>query len=1590
MAILSQEHHACAEHIPDLQAQLRKSGWSCAVVRAVQTELGGRSAGVAVLTPSHVAAGVDPKLALDLSPTGSEGRLAALWVQQIALGGILALSGYLHDGEQGSLRNVELLSAAVNAAQAGGCPGILGIDGQQSPEELLKWAPPMLEKEDAFVASSAGPTHFPGVGSCRCLDYFIVSRSLADAVVTVDTISEIRHLSGGRDITVSAKPHHVVQIKLKKDFQPLLLTSLKAPRAFPRQKPIGCARQPATVRNWEEEATVSEKADRNTAMQRISNKWAAVVAAVEEELCGVCDSTGKEHRGRAQGISVAQRPALPRRAAGSLGQMGQAEYAVVWGANRLRELLVLSEKHASSQPFTDGQWLQWERLVRKVCSPSAPVCGDEQRWDYITAVLQAHRMNPREARSALRITSNWAAALVNKQARARTLRRNASWQEWKRTLSMAGGPGGAPFTFLRRTEQDPELVVRCGGSRSASPQAVLQQDFQAWNALWQKLSCHGTTPWRTDNLDEGNLVPLSPLRHEVLRTASRTFKTSTGAGADGLVPSQLSWLSDALLGEIGQLLEKCEEAGCWPSQTALSLIHLIPKATGGRRPIGVLNALIRLWERVRKESVDEWRRTCSRDYDWMSPGRGAERSVWAQALYEEAAAAKGLATASIYIDLVKAFEQVILSQVWHRGRVHGMPVKILALSLEACAFTRRLTYKGAVSEPAETYTAILAGSGRATDLLLLALMDSIDGIMMERELSATRATLRCFTIVDDIRFVVEGEEEVVAEKLPKLAKRAVLALEEHLHMSVSRDSGHVQGKTVVQASSNKLGAHIRPRVARLGIRVVSKVKNLGVHFVAGGKRGYSNPVAAQRFKAGLKKIGRAKALGRNARRQAISSVLTPSFTYGANAVTCPSGLVRQLRVQSARAIGPIAGRSTSARLLLEGMDTGEALATKTTMAWVNGLWDQIVEPSVMQRAWQHACAHNLWDDRRGRGSVAGAAAYLGHVEKLGWTTPSFDSLRTRQGILLYIGDGPPPNGTYPAAPTLVKKFIGDEYEQQAMLASTVGKDLSDLSGLRGYPWDDEQALLAISALESEGEQQGRHDLQSPALEERRKAAMLWRRRRYEQQEDAPVPWLWPIRVAMKAAKRAGPHAAAASIRAMAEGGWPTQFRLRCQRQAEHALCSCKQAVGTLRHKLSQCPLSEELRQQHLPVWLLQSCKREPWNPLFSRGVPARPRAAPIPSDLQWQDKHPSVQQCVATGDVYTDGSSIGSFWRARRGGWASVAIDDRGRRLWTKFGTVGGPNISSHRAELRAVMETLKIAQPPQHIHTDNQAVVDGVGRGRGWCVRSKSADADLWRTVWDLLDAAKKRGEVCVSKVKAHTGWYDLLQRKIDPRSQYGNLLADSAAKEAAARSEKEAPTASFRAQTRPALAWIRWIIKYIAGWISDTEAAASPSSFGKVKGEVAVPFQFGESYMKHELWQIGGEITCRRCGLRRASTDERRFAAERCAGAAAGRAAAQASGNINFVWSRFALASAELASRGGRRITNGVPPKWMIDRGGLKEASSSQQHLQAMRDYLNGASASEPCPPWLGPPAWMPPPLGSTLGAGRRSPPPRSGMPS
>ena len=87
-----------------------------------------------------------------------------------------------------------------------------------------------------------------------------------------------------------------------------------------------------------------------------------------------------------------------------------------------------------------------------------------------------------------------------------------------------------------------------------------------------------------------------------------------------------------------------------------ALIHLIPKPTERRRPIGLLAALPRIWERLRKPDLLQWRQKCSREYNWITKSKGSERAVWAHSVEEEAARFEGRTSTAVLVDLVKAFE----------------------------------------------------------------------------------------------------------------------------------------------------------------------------------------------------------------------------------------------------------------------------------------------------------------------------------------------------------------------------------------------------------------------------------------------------------------------------------------------------------------------------------------------------------------------------------------------------------------------------------------------------------------------------------------------------------------------------------------------------------------------------------------------------------------------------------------------------------------------------------------------------------------------------------------------------------------------
>ncbi len=232
-AVLLQEHHAQAGEVADLQAGAEASGWTTAVTAATQGSGGGASAGAAVAVPAHRQWGCPQNQRWDFSPKGSPGRITAMWVRACTTVGLLIISVYGWDKEGMSPRNIALLEAALALAHSFGCPWLIGGDLNVCPDELMAAAWRLLERAGAVVRAPPRPTHYPGKGEARVLDFFLVDSRIDSAVLGVD-INEV----------VAGKPHRAVSIRLRRGACGGLVQTIRPPRAVPRERPIGCPRQP--------------------------------------------------------------------------------------------------------------------------------------------------------------------------------------------------------------------------------------------------------------------------------------------------------------------------------------------------------------------------------------------------------------------------------------------------------------------------------------------------------------------------------------------------------------------------------------------------------------------------------------------------------------------------------------------------------------------------------------------------------------------------------------------------------------------------------------------------------------------------------------------------------------------------------------------------------------------------------------------------------------------------------------------------------------------------------------------------------------------------------------------------------------------------------------------------------------------------------------------------------------------------------------------------------------------------------------------------------------------------------------------------
>ena len=264
---------------------MRGKGWNAKLNRAVKTTDGGVSAGVAIMTKRHI--GMDPS-ANDFIKARYRSRISCAWVGTAKKGGFYLLSVYLWTSEGMSQRNAELLDEIERVTKLLRAPWVLGGDLNMNPQSLEDWA----KRVRATIRCTTAPT-------CHSnnYDYFITHRSMADAVVGTQLITDL----GGR-------PHYGTRLLITAKDTDDLVWTLKKPRQIPSRLPSGCKQH---VPSYSESKNLIGKPTK----ERISNALKQWYDMAESEFMDMMSLSAEEavpFTGRSDGARFVQKPISSR------------------------------------------------------------------------------------------------------------------------------------------------------------------------------------------------------------------------------------------------------------------------------------------------------------------------------------------------------------------------------------------------------------------------------------------------------------------------------------------------------------------------------------------------------------------------------------------------------------------------------------------------------------------------------------------------------------------------------------------------------------------------------------------------------------------------------------------------------------------------------------------------------------------------------------------------------------------------------------------------------------------------------------------------------------------------------------------------------------------------------------------------------------------------------------------------------------------------------------------------------------------------------------------------------------------------------
>ena len=1360
------------------------------------------SGGVLLLPRSHLAtAAVDNALMEHVLVGQSTATRWTCMVLRTKSVSILLVFLYLFTSQGLSDQNLQIISQVLNLAALFPGEVIIGGDWNLTPHELFDC---LLVQFSGLKLVTPGDFHTCTAGPKRQIDYFLASPGIAP------------FMSCEVEFQVKWKPHLGLRVTFPARLRQFVSPKVSTPKPLP-PLPIDPDLKVHVFREdlWTRaEVFARSHIDRYSAgtgilgcnadicgaippaQIAVSKQYSEHVTAMEVYSClasGLQEHAVKPFIGRSSLPHVSLKPTiqrLPKAAQFSSPHVdlwARIECLLSWLSGDLsgvmeRHLVQPISALISLAPKIDASW-------RRNAAPNCPVSA-WQSW--ISGLSPERILNGARGYTQSRVQT-FIERAVAQRAKAISAMESDRKERFKRWLEqdLSNGAAGAHRLVKEKTYADfaPKLP-----------------EFDVWGRLWRNAAHFDTSdaevtwmdagvgffpwiPWKSqltrfflsnpvhtrfidetvaqhqndEHLEnvadlpssflqlcsgESVLGGFSAVKAQDVQSAAESYPAKKALGIDAMPVKHTATMPLEILQGTATTLNMVQLAVRWPIQIMLNLVALLPKRLGGSRAVSKTPMLYRLWSIIRSPTLKAWASEHTSGWDFAAAGRSALYSGSVRCFNNEVALASGLHASNLLWDVDKFFDSIMPRLVMQEGLRMGYPLIDLLLALRMHCAARVLVYRGFASPLMQPLLSILAGCFHSMFFARMVFDRPISRVVSDVK------TVRTTSFVDDVGQSAIGTLKRVAYDITQ-AGVAFAAGMRAIRLKISP-------KSVVVSSSPRIStivANTLKRISRVTISVDSAARDLGLWNNPSGRR--STVLQQERLrtaKVRLKKISKLAKTLRKANVLAYTGAL-PQALWGAASLGVSPSAMQSLVASTAAATGiTAAGRCPATAIsIVMGISRHPIISTSVQQVGLFlDLWNG--EHSLRALAVRHwkslheRVVHKTDDGVQVKHSmvVGPVTATISLLTSQGWNLADPGRWTDPSGFQWT----PDPNADKLPFLRLVERFAAADIWKAAD-ASWCGLGLSS-----GVCW---QATLALRAHISKVNDDDFLDLQIDPDDHPDASSSVWPER--------ALVWLDLL---------------------LTGGYWP-QWRSSLVHGHSAACPRCGAPRETACHLLWACPANAAIKDHRVQSTqkLMDTARQQAHDLpcLWLRGMlPASLTVVntPFPDEVCLNFVGCEPFEEWPAGRYFSDGSGgrFNTYPILRRCGFGVAylvqspsAYTDLDARFfkWGVFGAVTGEIQTVPRAELFAISVIVMRVQPGRTvICTDSKVCFDTFQLGKQHCLRSPHAD--LWKSVWDVLDQGLV--QLSLRWVKAHGDRVNVMAAyRLQPWEVIGNCVADALA---------------------------------------------------------------------------------------------------------------------------------------------------------------------------------------------------------------------